>query len=398
LKILLVIPYFYPALAFGGPAKVAFDIGRKMIKRGHELVVFTSDAKTLEDRLEIEKNIIEGMEVYYLKNLSMFFVNKSNLYITPHLCQKLKSSIHSFDIIHLHEYTTYQNIIVHKFAKKNHVPYILQAHGSLPNIGGRKIRKVLYNLFFGYRLLEDASAVIALNQIEAQMYRYMGISYDKIKIIPNGIDILEFNNLPSKGRFKEKFSIPEHKKIILFLGRIHKIKGLDFLIKAYYYLIKKLDHSHPLLVIVGPDNGYLDTVTSLVVKLGLQKHVVFTGPLYGRDKLEAYVDSDLYVLPSRYESFPITLLEAYACCKPVICTEVGGLRNNVVDGLTGILVKFGDVKQLAVSMQCLLNDVHLAEEMGLKAKMYVKKNFTIEQSIASLEDLFIKTCSSLKTK
>ena len=164
MKILFVIPYFYPAQAFGGPVKVVFDIGKELVKRGHEVVAFTSDAKDLENRLNVESDKIEGMKVYYFRNSSMFFVRRSKLFITPELSRKIKLDIKSFDIVHMHEYRTYQNIIVHKFTEKFGVPYVLQAHGSLLRIG-RQARKWVYDFLFGRRILRDASKVIALSQM-----------------------------------------------------------------------------------------------------------------------------------------------------------------------------------------------------------------------------------------
>ncbi|MEM2240474.1 MAG: hypothetical protein QXL27_09300 [Candidatus Bathyarchaeia archaeon] len=75
MRILLVIPYFYPAEAFGGPVKVVFDVGKELVKRGHDVVVFTSDARDLENRLGVESDEVEEISVYYFRNLSMFFVN-----------------------------------------------------------------------------------------------------------------------------------------------------------------------------------------------------------------------------------------------------------------------------------------------------------------------------------
>jgi len=143
-----------------------------------------------------------------------------------------------------------------------------------------------------------------------------------------------------------------------------------------------------VLVIAGPDDGYLKEVQELTNSLGVSKHVLFTGPLYGRDKLEAYVDSEFYVLPSRYETFPMTILEVYACGKPVIGSKVGGLRDLVADGETGLLVDVGDVDQLAKAILSLLNNEMDIEEMGSIGRQYVKSNFSIEKVAEKLEKVY----------
>jgi len=216
---------------------------------------------------------------------------------------------------------------------------------------------------------------------------------DKIAIIPNGIDLSEYAELPPKGVFKKKFNIPEDKKIILYLGRIHITKGIDFLVRAYAYLINEMHFKDAVLVIAGPDDGYLKEVRELTDRLGVSKRVLFTGPLYGRDKLEAYVDSEFYVLPSRYETFPMTILEAYACGKPVIASNIGGLRELVDDGKTGLLIDVGDVDQLARAIFSLLNNEVEIKEMGSMGRQYVKSNFSIEKVVEKLEKVYEEVSS-----
>ncbi|GAI33437.1 unnamed protein product, partial [marine sediment metagenome] len=87
------------------------------------------------------------------------------------------------------------------------------------------------------------------------------------------------------------------------------------------------DVSDTLLVFVGPDDGYLPALKKLVKELMIEEKVLFTGPLFGKEKLEAYVDADVYVLPSSYEIFGLTVLEACACGTPVVVTEACGLAN-----------------------------------------------------------------------
>ena len=103
-------------------------------------------------------------------------------------------------------------------------------------------------------------------------------------------------------------------------------KGIDLLIKAYAYLIEKVGIKDAVLVIAGPDDGYLNEAKALANSLRVSDPVMFVGPLYDKNKLAAYVDPDPYVLPSRYEIWGLIILEAYACGKPVIASKVGGLK------------------------------------------------------------------------
>ena len=187
----------------------------------------------------------------------------------------------------------------------------------------------------------------------------MGVPDEKIAVIPNGIDFSEYAVLPPRGSFKRKFGIKNEEKIVLYLGRLHKIKGVDILVKAFTNVIENLDDVR--LVVVGPDDGSLDGLQTLVKDMNVGNKVIFTGPLYGLEKIKAYVDSEVYVLPSRYETFPMTVLEAYACGKPVIASNVGGLKDLVINGETGLLVEPGNKEQLAKNILYLLNDKGKAE-------------------------------------
>jgi len=383
---ILQVYHIYPAI-FGGVSRVVYDISRELCKKGHEISVLTTDFHYAHINAIKTENSRE-VEVYRIPTILKNFRTINIPLPHPYFIHLVKSKIKSFDVIHFHGHRSLQKVAVYYYAEKNGVPYVLQAHGSLPRIGSWKKLKWFYDVLFGYRLLKDASKVIALSEVEAGQYRSMGVPEEKIAIIPNGIDLSEYAELPPKGAFKKKFGIPEDKKIILYLGRIHKIKGIDFLVRAYAHLKNEMHFKDAVLVIAGPDDGYLGEVKSLVQGLDVSNSVLFTGPLYGRDKISAYVDSEVYVLPSRYEAFPMSVLEAYACGKPVIASKVGGVMDLVIEGVTGLLFEPGDVTQLAKSIFLLLDNHEKAEDMGMKGKQFVKENFSIEKVVEKLEKVY----------
>lgn len=169
------------------------------------------------------------------------------------------------------------------------------------------------------------------------------------------------------------------------MGRIHRIKGIDILVRAFANIIKKLDD---VRLVVGPDDGYLRELKVLIKALKIEDKVLITGPLYGKSKLEVYVDVEVYVLPSRYETFPMSVLEAYGCGKPVIASNVGGVRELVLNGQTGILFKAGNIKQLAESILCLLNEEYKAVKMGKNGRRFVEESFQIERIVNKLEKVY----------
>jgi len=393
MKILQVINAYYPPYSAGGAAFVAHNISKALAKRGHEVTVYTTNTLSKDKLFRPNKNpnYNNRVKVYYFMN--QIYKPSLHIYFSKDLMKAVKKSIANYDLIHLHEYRSYLSLLTSYYASSYRIPYILQAHGQLPRISAWRRLKWFYDVLFGHKLLRNAVKVVALSRVEADQYRRMGVPGEKIAIIPNGIDLSEYADLPSKGAFKKKFNIPEDKKIILYLGRIHKIKGIDFLVKAYAYLVNEMRCRDAILVIAGPDDGYLSETKALAHTLRVSDSVRFVGPLYGRDRLAAYVDSEFCVLPSRYETFPMVLLEVYACAKPIVASNVGGLRELIVDGETGLLFEVGDFRQLAEKMLYLLNDGGKAAEIGRKARKLVEEKYSLDKVVDDLEELYIEVTS-----
>ena len=343
MKILQVTNFFKPSWEAGGPPRVVYEISKKLVERGHEVTVYTTDG--FKQRLNVEKNKpvdVDGIRTYYFRNLSNYLARNLLLPTPYYLPLVARKEIKKFDIIHIHEYRTLLGVVVHHYAKKYNVPYILQAHGTLPRIMAKQKLKKLYDNLWGNKILRDAAKLIALTEIEIEQYKKMGVDEDKIEVVPNGINLAEYENLPEKGKFRRKYGIKDDEKIILYLGRIHKIKGLDILVDAFAELIKEINNVR--LVIVGPDDGFLSRLEKQIEGIGVSDKVLLTGPLYREEKLEAYVDADVFVLPSRYESFGKVVLEAFACGVPAIVTDRCAITK-FVDGKAGYVVEY-DREQL----------------------------------------------------
>jgi len=365
---------------------VAYQVSKMLVKRGHEVVVCTTDAKDFGSRIEESLgDIDDGLEVHRFKNVSLMLVKKFKLFVTLQLASFLKRDLKRFDVIHLHEYISFQNIVTYNYARKYGAPYVLQAHGSLPRIGNWRKLKWIYDLFFGHRLLRDASKVIALSEVESQQYRNMGVPDEKIAVIPNGIDLSEYAVLPPRGSFKRKFDIPEDKKVVLYLGRIHKTKGVDLLVKAYAYLIKEMKGTDALLVIAGPDDGYLSEVRSLVASLGTSNSVLFTGFISSEDKLSALVDADVFVTPSFY-GFPVTFLEACATGTPIITTNLGDTLE-WINGNVGYVTPPSHY-ELAKAIYGIIYDDELRRKFSGNCINIVRSKFSLEKMVTILEQVY----------
>lgn len=343
MRILQVIPRFNPSL--GGGVDVVFNLSKFLSRIGHEVTIITTD-------YQLDNNFVKEIESEGVTVIAFKHIFNLYLFIPAFKMKKwVSQNINNFDIVHLNGMRSYQNNIIHKYTTKHQIPYIIQAHGSVMRIIERKNLKKIYDIIWGYRLMKDAKRVIALNLSEAESYRVMNIDISKIDILPNGIDLEKFKVLPKKGEFRKKFLSNKNDKIILYLGRLHKSKGIDFLIKSFYEVKKSIDDVK--LVFVGPDSGMKLKLIKMADNLGIGKDIIFTGLIKERDKIAAFIDSDVFVTP-RFYGFPITFLEAMACGTPIVTTKAGEYIEGI-DKNIGFVVDF-DIFQFSSSIQKILRN------------------------------------------
>jgi glycosyltransferase involved in cell wall biosynthesis len=382
------VAYIYPPelKVADGITSVVYNITKELAKRGHQVTVFTSNLADLHQSklLPAGYYIVNGVSVFYFQSLWRY----RTFMFTPSIINGLKD-LDDFDAVHIHDARSFQGICTYLWDKIKQVPYVFQPHGSflssMPEPCNLRMLKLFLDKLVGVKIVKNASKIIALSRVEAEQYKRMGVPEEKIAIIPNGIDLSEYVNLPPKGSFKKKFNIPEDRKIILYLGRIHKTKGIDFLIKAYAYLKNKMNFKDAVLVIAGPDDGYLNEVKALANSLGVYNSVMFTGFISSEDKLRALVDADVFVTPSFY-GFPMTFLEACAVGTPIVTTSLG-------DTLEWIDRNVGYVTQptpqdLAEAIYGIISDDELYRRFSKNCIEIVKSEFSIEKVVERLEKLY----------
>ncbi|WP_292375930.1 glycosyltransferase [Methanosarcina sp. UBA411] len=348
MRILYVVSGFAPAWGLGGVARSSYEISKEMVARGHDVTVYTTDIFDFKRRIECRFRNLNGINVYYFKTLSNYFARRK-LNFSPEFVYFLNKNVSKFDIVHIHEYRTINSTFASFFSKKYNVPYVLQPRGSVPTIS-KSIQKKIYDLFFGDFVVENCSKIIATSKIESDQYFNVFPRLEKEKIIhlPNGINFADYSSLPLKGTFRSKYSISENEKTVLYLGRIHERKGIDTLVKALNQLVNK--SLNIKLVIAGPNDGYLEKLNLLIDELNFRKHVLLLGPLYEKEKFEAYVDADVFVLSSKdkYESFGNVVLEALSCGTPVIVTDNCGVSEWVNSQMCHVISSENDSLQKTI--------------------------------------------------
>jgi glycosyltransferase involved in cell wall biosynthesis len=372
MRVLQVIQHSMPF----GVTQVCYSISNQLAKKGHQVTILTTDRGLNQCAAPNAANNVEVIPFHCVASIGDYL-------ISPSIKKWLHSNVRDFDVIHMHDFRTYQNSVSHGYAKKYNIPYILQAHGSMLEFVRLRTQKRLYDLLWGRTIINDAATCVALTPVEREQYVKMGIKRDRIAVVPNGIDTSEYVNLPNKSEFRTKHAIDSDEKIVLFLGRLHQIKGADLLVKAFAKLSEKMNSVK--LVLAGPNMGALPQLKTLARELKLTNKVLFVGPLYGQDKLEAYVDADVYVLPSVYELFPITVLEACACGTPIIVSSACGIAD--------LVSKFGCVVERNADVLCdvmyrVLNNDVMRTDLGKRGRQFVERELSFDRIIKSLEEIY----------
>ncbi len=226
------------------------------------------------------------------------------------------------DVVHQHGIWSAWSYSVGRWGRRWKRPSLLAIRGGLSDATLKRHpwRKRLFGLLCGNRRLQSATCLQALCEPEVQNIRRRGITRP-VAVVPNGVDLEQYADLPDATRFGERFPQAKGRRVLLYLGRIHPLKGVAPLLDAWGRLSHRRREGW-LLAIAGPnDFGFEDRMRRKTEAMGLSRDVLFPGPLYGRAKLEAFSAASTFVLPSFSEGLPNTLLEAMACGLPLVQTH-----------------------------------------------------------------------------
>ncbi len=361
---LLHNPDYNKKYAHGGTEIAAHNLALKMGERGHEINVFTTSMKS-SDSVEFS----EGMHIYrYGTNLKIASANLSlNLMYKP-----LKNDV---DIVHALYNIPYPDLSASRYSKKKKVPFIITYQADAQNTGGNLIRNAatsIYNRYLLPKVLSSADIIIATSPSYIDKSRYLGKYRDKIVVIPNGINLENFDINFSKEESRIKLELPLNEEIILFFGNIVQYKGPDILLKAFSLVKKGISNAKVKLVFVGRGDMQ-EELKDLAKKLDLEEHVKFVGYIEEDLKPLYFKAADIFCLPSvtLAEAFGIVNLEAMACGIPVISTKLGGIPDIVNHGKNGLIIEPGNIKALADALTYLLENEDVRKKMGECGKKMV---------------------------
>ena len=218
---------------------------------------------------------------------------------------------------------------------------------------------------------EATEVIVNSNYMKGHVQGLFGLPFDKISVIPNGINLNNFTGIERDYDFRRRFAM-DNEKIILYVGRLVYEKGVQHLISA---MPKILDHYHDSKLVIAGKGGMLDELKAQVDSMGLSNKVYFTGYLNQKEVQKMYKCADVAVFPSTYEPFGIVALEAMLAGIPTVVSDIGGLNEIVEHGVNGMKSYAGNPNSIADSVLSLLFDPQLAMNVTKNAKNKVKDEF-----------------------
>jgi glycosyltransferase involved in cell wall biosynthesis len=369
MRIAQVTPYFHPHI--GGVESNVYNISKNLLKLGHEITVFTAQY----DKKLPRQDELDGLKIVRSKELTNLFTTP----VTPSLNADLLAD--TWDIVHTHAPPPLSSYYVAKAKNKGHFPTVMTYHcdPEIPVRGGGLITS-MYRSIFGNYTLRRMDLVLAETETYAATSRAIWNSH--AKVIPPGVDTDRFNPKNNGQTIRERFGLGSS-KVVMFVGRLTFHKGVNHLIDAAgLYRDAKY-----LIVGSGPEEARLK---SLAAASPNAKNIIFTGKASAEDLPHYYAACDLLVLPSvsRLEAFGLVMLEAMASGRPVITSDMPGMREVVVDGVDGLLAEPLDAHDISEKIRILLEDDEKRKQFGANGRSKVEERFTWARVTKMTEDAY----------
>ena len=285
MKILHVIPTYYPSWIYGGPILSVHNLCYEQVKKGHDVYVATTNVngnKNLK-RKSGKVYIVNGVKVIYFPALI------KRIYFSPEIKKFFEKNISNFDIVHLHSIFLYPTYIAAKICRQKKIPYIICPRGMLIKelfFMKNFIPKIIWYTFIEKKNLLKAKYIHATTEYEKKEIEKFGFCSKQIKIIPNGLinsNLFHFKKEKKIKTFKDK-------RNILYIGRINHKKNLELPIKAMQFL-----PNYHLYIIGNNENYYLEKLKELAAKINI-KNISFHRPIRGFAKEDMLKKCDLFIL------------------------------------------------------------------------------------------------------
>lgn len=368
MKILHVLPNLDPSA--GGLPSVAIRLAAAQARLGHEVGIACYRAADAQDRIAAEVAAVPAFDRVRLEYLAPLTMLECRLGMKTR--RVIGPVVRRYEIVHNHGVWDTLARLATSAARRLGVPYVIAPHGMLDpwSLQQSRLKKRLA-LWVAYRrMLNGAAFIHVLNRDEGSLLAPLGLRA-RVELIPNGINPEEFATLPPRGEFRRCRPALKDRPYVLFLGRLHHKKGLDYLAEAFAQVIR--GGCDAALVVAGPDEGALEPFKMQIDRLGLTDRLLVTGLIYGREKLAALVDADCFCLPSRQEGFSMAVTEAMGCGLPVVISQTCHFPE-VAEAGAGFVLPL-DAGAFAQAISRILQNAELRRQMGQAGMELVRRRY-----------------------
>jgi len=301
--------------------------------------------------------------------------------LSPSMWKALRRVIATYDIVHIHFLYDFSCTAAARAAIAGGVPFVVQPAGSLDPYLLRKNRLVkrIYLATVGRPLMTRAAAVVFTSEQERALASYGPRRPEWI--VPVGLDASTFQHVPRRGTFRAAFPAVNG-PFLLFVGRLSRQKGLDLLLRAFARLAR--ERADLRLVLAGPDpDGYGAHLRTLSERLGVQHRTLFAGLLTHEMKLAAFVDAEIFVLPSYAENFGAVITEALACGLPVVISDQVNIHRELAAAGVATVVQCS-VESVASGIASALGDTTSRRRIATLGPALVQAHYTWDAIVPAL--------------
>lgn len=370
MRIVQVAPWYHPHL--GGVESHVETLSRELASRGHDVTVVT----TRHGPSVPDSEVLDGVRVVRVPPRAV-------LLRTP-IVPKMRGVLQGMpmDVVHAHSPPPLGAHYATRIAKRRGVPSVVTYHCDveLPSPLGSLV-EALYRRSLGASTLRRADRVIVTTRTYAATSR--AVWRHNPVVIPNAVDHRRFRPDLDGMALRAKLGIPAARAVVLLVARVVPHKGIEHLLEAARLL-------RDTTVLIAGEGSSLASMRVLAGRLGVSDVVRFLGRVPPASLPSLYAACDVFVLPSvsRLEAFGIAALEAMACAKPVVVTDIPGPREVIVDGQEGLLADPVNPQDLAAKVRRLLDSPERRREMGRRGREKVLASFTIDRVTGQILGLY----------
>ncbi len=378
-----------PSSVRGGQELNLFEICRGLSQRGHKIsLIYEREGNLIKDYHDFCESIIKiNRYEFNRKKINEVFDFLYDVAITYNNISTSKNSV-------LFSNSYYSTFLGYVLSVLKRIPLV--CYFQIPPLGGftRQMR-------MGMNGVKQFIAVS--NQTKSDWVKLGSIKEEKIEVVYNGTNIEKFYPSKDFSAIRKKWNILEDVKVVAYVGRLDRMKGLETLIKAFALLVKTGVSARLLLagrpiVHQDPETGeesleegekYLQFLKQLSIDLGIEKYVVFLGHV--TNTTSVYQVSDVTVLPSEWpEPFPRSIIESMACGTPVVASRTGGIPENLTGEFQNGLFEPGNERNLADTINRLMNWRDTDPQLGERCREHVLANFSLDKLVNGIEKVLLK--------